>query len=57
MDGVEVKLAGTRNIGEIKTGVEGQLNPNLNIWGNIAQQIGDKGYSDTQAMIGIKYIY
>jgi len=57
MDGVEVKIAGTRNIGEIKTGVEGQLNPNLNLWGNVAQQIGDQGYSDTQAMIGIKYIY
>lgn len=57
MDGVEIKMAGTRNIGEIKTGVEGQLNPNVNLWGNVAQQIGDKGYSDTQAMIGVKYIF
>lgn len=57
MDGVEVKLVGTRNIGEIKTGVEGQLNPNLNLWGNIAQKMGDKGNSGTQAMIDIRYIY
>ncbi len=49
-----VKVAGTRNIGELKTGVEAKLNKNVNLWGNIAQQIGDKGYSDTQAMVGFK---
>ncbi|WP_228397071.1 autotransporter outer membrane beta-barrel domain-containing protein [Limnobaculum xujianqingii] len=49
--------AGTRNIGELKVGVEGHLNKNLNLWGNVAQQIGDKGYSDTQAMIGVKYSF
>ncbi|MGC6099256.1 autotransporter outer membrane beta-barrel domain-containing protein [Enterobacter sp. ku-bf2] len=57
MDGVSVKIAGTRNIGELKAGVEGQINPNINLWGNVAQQIGDKGYSDTQAMIGFKYLF
>lgn len=54
LDGVPVKVAGTRNIGELKTGVEAKLNKNVNLWGNIAQQIGDKGYSDTQAMVGFK---
>lgn len=46
---------GARNIGEIKTGVEGQLSRNLTAWGNVGQQIGDKGYSNTEAMLGIKY--
>ncbi|KFC06853.1 outer membrane autotransporter, partial [Trabulsiella guamensis ATCC 49490] len=43
-----------RNIGELKAGVEGQLTKNVTLWGNVGQQIGDKGYSDTAAMIGIK---
>lgn len=54
MDGVEISQAGTRDIGELKAGVEGQLSRNVNIWGNVAQQVGDKGYSDTAAMIGLK---
>ena len=55
MDGVSIRQEGARDLGEIKTGVEGQINPQLNIWGNIGAQIGDKGYNDTSAMIGIKY--
>lgn len=49
------EIAGTRNIGEAKIGVEGQLSRQLDMWGNVTQQIGNSGYSDTQAMIGIKY--
>ncbi|HDG1710687.1 TPA: autotransporter outer membrane beta-barrel domain-containing protein [Kluyvera ascorbata] len=57
MNGVTNYQAGTRNIGELKAGVEGQLGKNLHLWGNVAQQIGDKGYSDTQGMLGIKYAF
>ncbi|HBM9256408.1 TPA: autotransporter outer membrane beta-barrel domain-containing protein [Citrobacter freundii] len=55
MDGVSMKQAGARNLGELKTGIEGQINPQLNLWGNVGVQVGDKGYNDTSAMIGIKY--
>lgn len=55
MNSVDVKQAGTKNIGELKLGVEGQLNKQLNVWGNVGQQLGDKGYSDTAVMLGIKY--
>ena len=55
MDGVSIRQEGARNLGEIKTGVEGQINPQLNVWGNVGVQLGDKGYNDTSAMIGIKY--
>lgn len=57
MDGINISQAGARNIGELKTGVEGQLNTHLNVWGNVGVQIGDKGYSDTSAMIGAKYSF
>lgn len=57
MNGVSNYQAGTRNIGELKVGVEGQLGKNLHLWGNVAQQVGDKGYSDTQGMLGVKYAF
>ncbi|VFS58739.1 Outer membrane protein IcsA autotransporter precursor [Leminorella grimontii] len=49
--------AGTRNIGEVKVGVEGHLNKNLNMWGSVAQQLGGEGYSDTLAIVGVKYSF
>ncbi|MEM0538190.1 autotransporter outer membrane beta-barrel domain-containing protein [Enterobacter sp. FUJ80071] len=54
LNGVRVNQAGTRNIGELKVGVEGQLSRNVNLWGNVAQQVGDDGYSDSSAMLGLK---
>ncbi|HFZ8994796.1 TPA: intestinal colonization autotransporter adhesin MisL [Citrobacter freundii] len=55
MDDVRNDMRGTKNIGELKIGVEGQITPRLNVWSNVAQQIGDKGYSDTRGMLGLKY--
>ncbi|MGE6983212.1 autotransporter outer membrane beta-barrel domain-containing protein [Kluyvera intermedia] len=57
MDDVSNEMHGAKNIGELKLGVEGQITPRLNMWGNVAQQIGDKGYSDTQGMLGVKYSF
>lgn len=36
LNGEQVEMAGSRNIGEIKTGIEGQLTENVNLWGNVA---------------------
>ena len=55
LNGDSVNLAGNKNTGEIKAGVEGQINNSLSVWGNISQQIGDKSYSDTQGMLGVRY--
>lgn len=55
MDDDHVSQSGTRNIGEIKVGVEGQLTRNADIWFNVAQQAGSDHYSDTQGMLGLKY--
>ncbi|AJJ63777.1 autotransporter outer membrane beta-barrel domain-containing protein [Yersinia aldovae] len=55
MDGATVSQQGTKNIAEIKVGVEGQINKQLNTWGNVGVQVGDAGYNDTAAMIGVKY--
>ncbi|WP_369345816.1 autotransporter outer membrane beta-barrel domain-containing protein [Citrobacter rodentium] len=55
MDDTKVSRDGARNLGEIRTGVEGKLNDRLSVWGNVGVQVGDNGYSDTQGMLGVKY--
>ncbi|AWH88003.1 autotransporter outer membrane beta-barrel domain-containing protein [Limnobaculum parvum] len=55
MDGVAIKQAGSANIGELKVGAEGQLNKHVNLWTNVAQQLGNDGYSDTAVTVGFKY--
>lgn len=55
MDDVSNSLSGAKNAGEVKLGVEGQITPRLAVWGNVAQQVGDNGYSDTQGGLGVRY--
>ncbi|EHC2080138.1 autotransporter outer membrane beta-barrel domain-containing protein [Escherichia coli] len=57
MNGVAVHQEGARNIGEVKTGVEGLIDDRLNLWGYVGEQVGDKGYSDLSAMLGVKYVF
>lgn len=55
MNDADNHIAGTRNAGELKTGVEAKLGTRLGAWATVAQQIGGAGYSDTQASLGISY--
>ena len=55
MDDVRVSQNGATNLAEVKVGLEGKANPRLNLWGNIGVQMGDAGYNDNAAMIGVKY--
>ncbi len=55
MNGISNAITGARDVGELKLGVEGQINARLQLWGNVAQQLGDNGFSDTQGTLGIKY--
>jgi outer membrane autotransporter barrel domain len=50
-----VSQQGAKNVAELKLGVEGQVNKNLSLWGNVGEQLGNNGYSDTSGMIGVKY--
>ncbi|PWW07089.1 autotransporter outer membrane beta-barrel domain-containing protein [Mangrovibacter plantisponsor] len=55
MDDVTAYSAGSRNIGEVKLGVEGHISQSVDLWGSVTQQVGDKGYSSTQGTLGVKY--
>lgn len=52
---VSIKQEGAANIGELKLGMEGQIEQHIDVWGSVSQQIGDQGYSDTAVMLGVKY--
>lgn len=54
MHGTESHVTGTRNAGELKAGVDGQLTGALSVNLSVAQQMGGKGYSDTEGMLGMK---
>lgn len=55
INGVKVEQDGARNLGEMKHGVNGNLNPAASVWGNVGVQLGDNGYNDTAMMVGLKY--
>lgn len=55
MNGVKVEQDGASNLGEIKLGVNGNLNSAASVWGNVGVQLGDNGYNDTAVMVGLKY--
>ncbi|WP_309297005.1 autotransporter outer membrane beta-barrel domain-containing protein [Leminorella grimontii] len=57
MNGENSSQKGAKDIGEAKLGIEGKLNNNFTTWANVAQQVGRDSYSDTQAMLGIKYSF
>lgn len=57
MNSVTVHQDGARNIGEVKAGVEGQINDRLNLWSNVGVQAGDQGFNDLSAILGLKYTF
>ncbi|WP_438442958.1 autotransporter outer membrane beta-barrel domain-containing protein [Kluyvera georgiana] len=57
MNGESDYMSGTRNVGELKVGVESKITNTVNLWGSVAQRIGDTGYSDTQGLVGVKYMF
>ncbi|EGT4252510.1 autotransporter outer membrane beta-barrel domain-containing protein [Citrobacter amalonaticus] len=57
MNELSGSVDGTKNSVELRTGVEAKINSRLHLWGNIGQQIGTEGFSDTQAVLGLKLLF
>lgn len=57
MNDNRISQEGTRNIGEIRTGVEANILKNTNVWFNLAYQRGDDDYHSVGAMLGAKYSF
>ncbi|WP_145572650.1 autotransporter family protein [Yersinia mollaretii] len=46
---------GNRSIAELKLGIEGKINSNLQLWTHVGQQFGHEKYSETQITLGGNY--
>lgn len=57
MNNVTINQAGTKNIAEIKAGIEGNINQNTKLWLNAGHQFGHDSYKDTTTTLGIKYTF
>lgn len=55
MSGSRLSQDGAKDLAEVKTGVEAQLARSASLWGGVAVQLGNHGYSDTQGHLGIRY--
>jgi autotransporter family porin len=55
LNNVTVEQDGAANIAELKLGVEGKINKKVNVWGNLGQQVGNKGYNESAVTLGVKY--
>ncbi|MBS7821137.1 autotransporter outer membrane beta-barrel domain-containing protein [Wohlfahrtiimonas chitiniclastica] len=54
-DGVRVDQHGSRNLGEMKLGIEGQVQKNLSVWGDVGYRAGSNSYHDTKVTLGVRY--
>lgn len=57
MNGISDDSQGSRNIGEVKAGVEAKINNRMNLWTTVSRQVGGHGYSNTQGAVGLKYMF
>ncbi|KEY60956.1 autotransporter outer membrane beta-barrel domain-containing protein [Serratia sp. DD3] len=56
-DGFGIEQTGSRNVVEVKVGIDGKVTENLSAWGSLSQQIGQNGYDEKAAMLGVKYSF
>ncbi|CDE49083.1 outer membrane autotransporter barrel domain [Sutterella sp. CAG:351] len=56
-DTTENHIQGSRNVGEVKLGVEGRITKNLNLWVYTGYQGGDHGYRNVEALVGVKALF
>lgn len=52
---IHVTPQGTRNIADLKVGIEANINKNLLVWTHLGHQFGSHNYGDTQATLGANY--
>ena len=56
-DGVKNTIDGSRNVGEVKLGVEGKLRKNVSLWGSVGYQGGTDGFRNVEALLGAKILF
>lgn len=57
MDSEGISQAGTKNIAEIKAGIEGNITQNTSLWLNVGHQFSSNSYRDTTTTLGVKFSF
>jgi len=57
LNDTDLRAAGDRNIGELKTGIEARLGKRFSGWATVAQQMGGAGYHDTTGLLGVRITF
>lgn len=55
LDETRVSIQGSRNVAELKAGVQGYLSERLSVSADVTRQQGDHGYRDTQGTLKVTY--
>lgn len=55
MDGISVAQQGSRNMAELRLGLDGTLDGGIGVKGSVGQQTGGNSWSDTSASISVSY--
>ncbi|MFY4044064.1 autotransporter outer membrane beta-barrel domain-containing protein, partial [Achromobacter ruhlandii] len=54
MDDTQALIQGSKNVVELKAGVEGNLSERLSVSANVTRQQGSQGFQDTQGSLNVK---
>jgi len=57
MNGTEMQTDGAKDVGEVRIGMEANINRNTTLWFNVGHQMGSSSYRDTTALFGLKYSF
>ena len=57
MDGTKMRQDGAKDVGEVRLGVEANINQNTSLWLHVGHQMGSDSYRDTTAQFGLKYSF
>lgn len=54
MDGVKDTIAGSRNLAEVRGGIEGELSKTVTLWGHAAYREGRSSFRAIEAQLGVR---
>ncbi|CAK7009763.1 autotransporter outer membrane beta-barrel domain-containing protein [Saezia sanguinis] len=57
MGSTEMRADGAKDVGEVRIGMEANINRNTTLWFNVGHQMGSNSYRDTTALFGLKYSF
>lgn len=54
MDGVRDEISGSRNLAEVRGGIEGEVSKSVTLWGHAAYREGRSSFRAIEAQLGLR---